>query len=447
MRNPARQKAEGRRQKLLALVRVFLAFAFCLFTSALASAQDPPAPTAAGAPAVPPPMLRVFLDCYQCDTEYQRQNVTFVDYVRDRADADLHVLVTTQDTGSGGSSWTVKFIGLGRFLRQDRTYTFTTEQTATSDDRRKAFARVFKVGLVGYAADTSIASQLDLTWTKPAAAAAAARDRWNSWVFRINLNANFNGERSSTSTSSRISFSSSRTTANWKMNVSIGGNVNKNTFKVEDDRTVRSQRDNWNVNGLVVKSHGPRTSSGLRASLSHDSFANLDQATRVAPAIEFDFFPYAESNRRSLAVQYTIGATRHNYKDPTIFDKLEETVPNHSVNVSMGLRQPWGSLNVYSELSQHLNHRDRWRQSVWGSTDVRLFKGFSFNVFAEYTKIKDQISLRKGSASTEEVLLRIRQLATDYSYFYGFGVSYSFGSIFDNIVNPRFSGGGFFFFF
>jgi hypothetical protein len=425
-------------------VSLFLTFALCPLPFALSSAfAQQTAPQGSSSTA---PMLRVFLDCYQCDTEYQRQNVTFIDYVRDRADADLHVLVTTQDTGSGGSSWTVKFIGLGRFQRQDRTYTFTTEQTATSDDRRKAFARVFKVGLVGYAADTTVAPQLDLTWTKPATA-AAARDRWDSWVFRINLNANFSGERSSTSSSSRISFSSTRTTANWKMNVSIGGNVNKNTFKVEDDRTVRSQRDNWNVNGLIVKSHGPRTSSGLRASLSHDSFANLDQATRVAPAIEFDFFPYAESNRRSLAVQYTIGATRHKYRDATIFDKLEETVPNHSVNVSMGLRQPWGSLNVYSELSQHLNHRDRWRESIWGSTDVRLFKGFSFNVFAEYTKIKDQISLRKGSASTEEVLLRIRQLATDYSYYYGFGISYSFGSIFDNIVNPRFSGGGFFFFF
>ena len=78
---------------------------------------------------------------------------------------------------------------------------------------------------------------------------------------------------------------------------------------------------------------------------------------------------------------------------------------------------------------------------------MRLFKGFSFNVFAEYTKIKDQIALRKGAASIEEVLLRLRQLATDYSYYYGFGISYSFGSIFDNIVNPRFSGGGFFFFF
>ncbi len=306
-------------------------------------------PSTPAASAQPVPMLRVFLDCYECDTDYQRQNVTFIDYVRDRMDADLHVLVTTQGTGSGGSAWTVKFIGLGRLQRQDRTFTFTTEQTATSDDRRKEFSRIFKIGLVGYAADTAIAPRLDLTWTKSAETTAAVRDRWNSWVFRVNLNGNFNGERRSTSASSRISFSSSRTTEDWKLNVSVGGNISKETFEVEADRTVRSQRDNWFTEGLIVRSHGPRTSSGLRAAISHDSFSNNDTSVRIAPAVEFDFFPYKESNRRSLAVQYTIGVSRYRYSEVTIFDKTEETVPNHSVNFSMGLRQPWGSLNVSSE--------------------------------------------------------------------------------------------------
>lgn len=48
------------------------------------------------------------------------------------------------------------------------------------------------------------------------------------------------------------------------------------------------------------------------------------------------------------------------------------------------------------------------------------------------------------SASTEEILVRQRELATGYQYEVGFGVSYSFGSIFNNVVNPRFRnvGGG-----
>jgi hypothetical protein len=166
-----------------------------------------------------------------------------------------------------------------------------------------------------------------------------------------------------------------------------------------------------------------------------------------APGIEFDFFPYAESTRRSLTVQYTIGAFRNDYREITVFDKLSETVPNHSVIVSLGLRQPWGSLGAYTSVSQHLNHTDRYRMSVSGSTDVRLFRGFSFNVFASYDKIRDQISLQKGSATRDEVLLRLRQLSTNYSYYLSFGFSYSFGSIYNNIVNPRFGGTGAIFFF
>jgi len=45
-------------------------------------------------------------------------------------------------------------------------------------------------------------------------------------------------------------------------------------------------------------------------------------------------------------------------------------------------------------------------------------------------------------ASTEDVLLKLRQLSSGYSYFVGFGVSYSFGSIFNTVVNPRFNNGG-----
>lgn len=45
-------------------------------------------------------------------------------------------------------------------------------------------------------------------------------------------------------------------------------------------------------------------------------------------------------------------------------------------------------------------------------------------------------------------MLRRRQaLATDYEYELSIGISYTFGSIFNNIVNPRFGGrrGGDFF--
>jgi hypothetical protein len=83
---------------------------------------------------------------------------------------------------------------------------------------------------------------------------------------------------------------------------------------------------------------------------------------------------------------------------------------------------------------------------MYGNADIRLFKGFSISLYGGYSKIEDQIALRKGAATQEEILLRLRQQATDYSFNYSLGFSYSFGSIFNSIVNPRFNGAGFFFF-
>jgi hypothetical protein len=420
---------------------------FSLGVSAFAQTTPPQTPPAAQTPAAPPAqaaqtpgLVKVFLDCYRCDDEYMRQNVTFVEYVRDRAVADVHVLVTTQETGGGGLAWTLKFIGLGRFQGQDRTLSFNTTQTATDDDRRKEFARVFKLGLIGYAADTTAGAALDVTYTKPKEGAAAApqHDPWNYWVFRVNGSLDMNGEQLSNSRSYRTSAEASRTTENWKLRFNGNQNVNRDKFQVDDETTIHSRRDSWSINGLVVKSLGPKWSAGVRSFLSHSSFSNTDRSFNFAPGIEYDFFPYSESSRRILTLLYSVGPTHFDYNEVTIYDKTSETIPKHSLDASLSLRQPWGSLGIFSSFSQQLNDPKFYRMVIFGSADVRLFKGFSFNVFGEYDKIKDLIGLPKGAASTEEVLLRLRQLQTNYSYFLSVGVSYSFGSIFNTIVNPRF---------
>ena len=49
--------------------------------------------------------LKVFLDGQNLQWDYIRTEIPFINYVRDRKDADVHVLITTQATGSGGSEY------------------------------------------------------------------------------------------------------------------------------------------------------------------------------------------------------------------------------------------------------------------------------------------------------------------------------------------------------
>lgn len=74
--------------------------------------------------------------------------------------------------------------------------------------------------------------------------------------------------------------------------------------------------------------------------------------------------------------------------------------------------------------------------------NLRVFRGLELNVFGQAARIKDQLYLSKEGLSPEEILVRRRQLGTDFQYFASVGLSYRFGSIFNNVVNPRFEGGG-----
>jgi hypothetical protein len=384
--------------------------------------------------------LRVFLDCqYECDTEFIRKELTFVDHVRDSQSADVHALITTESTGGGGLTWKIEFIGQGRFAGHDETLTFTTAQTDSGDIRRRALLRWLKLGLATHAAVAVGKADIDVTHTaKPAAETAAQRDPWNAWVFSLNTNGNFSGEATSNSSSFRFNTTASRVTAEWKFSINGNWNRNRSTFDVSETETVKSHTSSWNSSALAVKSLGPKWSAAARAAFSGSTFSNYDQTARLMAGMEYDFFPYAESTRRSLTVSYLLGVAHYDFKEITIFDRLNDTGMEHLLGASLGLRQPWGSLGLQSTFAQQLDDLSKNRFNVYGDADVRLFKGFSFNVYGEYSRIRDQINLRKGAASEEEVLLRQRQLATGFQYWAGFGVTYRFGSIYNNVVNPRF---------
>jgi hypothetical protein len=387
-------------------------------------------------------VLRLFLDCqYECDDEFITKELTFVDHVRDSQSADIHALVTTESTGGGGTSWTIQFMGLGRFAGYNERVKFTTTANDSSDQRRRALLKWLKAALATPAALASGKADFDVVMPKVDAAAAPAvkqKDPWNAWVFNLNTNGNISGEESSKYASYRFNAGGSRVTEAWKFSFNTNWNRSTSTFEVSDTETVESLTSSWNNTALAVKSLTPKWSAAVRATLNGSTFSNYDYTGRLMAGIEYDFFPYSESTRRSLTVAYMVGVAHYNFEEVTIFDKLTDTNPEHQLLASLGLRQKWGSVGFYSQWSQHLDDVGKTRFNIFGDADVRLFKGFSFNFFGDYSRIRDQINLRKGDIAEEEVLLRLRQLATGYSYYFGFGISYRFGSIFNNVVNPRF---------
>ena len=77
----------------------------------------------------------------------------------------------------------------------------------------------------------------------------------------------------------------------------------------------------------------------------------------------------------------------------------------------------------------------------YNNIDLRLFEGFSLEIRGIVSMIRNQLSLPKEEASETDILTRRREIATDYDYYLSFGFRYTFGSIYSNVVNPRFGSG------
>ena len=428
---------------LMRLTPVVLLLAGSALLPSASRAQVPVSPPAAATGDA----LRVFLDCNSpgCDFDFFRTEIKFVDYVRDRSDADVHVLVTTQGTGGGGREYTLAFLGQRRFAGRNNTLRYTSRQTESEDVIRRGLARTIKAGLVAYAVETPAGARIEIGYAAPTAAAEQAaparRDRWNFWTFSVGLNGFTNGDDNYDYTNVRGSFSANRTTEALKVNFGVNSFYSENSFNL-GDRTVTTLQRSSSVNSLAVRSIGNQWSAGGRSSISSSTFENQDLRVRVAPAIEYSFFPYSEATRRQATLQYTPGINYLDYEAQTIFGKTEEVLVDHRLTLAADIKQPWGSIDMSVEGSQYLHDLSRNRLNLGGGVDLRLFKGLRFRVDGNATRIRDQLFLSGEELTEEQILLRQRALQTGFRYFGSFGLTYTFGSPFNNVVNPRFGGGG-----
>ena len=400
--------------------------------------------------------LRVFLDCPNsfCDFDYYRTEITFVNWVRERTFAQLHLLITSQSTGSG-REYTLTFIGLERFAGAQDTLRYLSHSTDTDDDIRKGLGRTMRLGLVRFASKTPLGERIEVSYSAPAQAAAQVKDNWNYWVFNVRVNSNFYGEHSYKNTYMSGGLSASRITDAWKINLSTNQSYQQNDFLVPVyDSTGALIREDLSRNItrsyggdlLVVRSMGPHWSAGALGSVFSSTYSNQDITLKFGPGVEFNIFPYSQSTRKLLALRYNLSLASFNYRDTTIFNRLSEVRATQSLTVSLDVKQPWGSAGLSVEASNYLYDFSKNHLQIFGNGNFRLFKGLSFDFFSFVNLIHDQLSIQKGGATEQQVLLRRRQLATSYSYQGFVGLRYTFGSKFANVVNPRFgSGGGFFF--
>jgi hypothetical protein len=381
--------------------------------------------------------LKVFLDFNRGDRNFIRTQVQYINYVRDRNQADVHVMVTTRRSGSGGREYTFTFMGQNNYVSMNDTLIFFSNQTDTQDEVRRGYTRVVQMGLMRYVVHTPLARFINIAFNYRLPQRPVT-DRWDYWVFRINANTSMNGEQRRNRYHLNGYISANRITPNWKTRLSVNGTFNEENITLSDGGKVKNTRHSKDFSLLHVKSLSDHWSLGVSNWVSTSTYNNRKLSVGLMPALEYNFYPYVESTRHEIRFLYEIGMALNQYEEVTLFDKTEETLYFEKLSIIWENKKQWGQAEMELEGSHMFNDINFYRIELSSSLNLRLFTGFSLRLSGKIERIKDQISLAKEAGiDDQEVLLRQRELQTPYRYRANVGLSYTFGSIYTNIVNPR----------
>lgn len=388
------------------------------------------------------PIPSVYLDCGSCNVNYIRTNIEFVNYVRDQDDADIYLHITDQRTGGGGREYTLVFRGLGDFSTRTDTLRYSSSSTDSGDERRQGLNRRIKIGLIPFVSHTVAIRHLDVFYERPEAVdddEDEIDDPWNGWVFDVNVRSSINGQSSESNFGLFGGFEMERLTDQWKFRFRSRGEIRRRTLELSD-RTLDINRDWGDTWGMVAYSLSGHFSVGGYGRARFSRTGNIALDTYIAPAIEYNFFPYGEFQERRWIIQYQLTPSYRRYFNTTINLVDSEWIMRQEFMTQLRFDQPWGRIDVRLSGLNYFHDTSLNRLEINPSFNIRIMRGLSVNLSGRYRIINDQLALELPGdvdPNDPESILRGTQRPTSYDYSVSFGLSYTFGSIYNNVVNPR----------
>jgi hypothetical protein len=222
--------------------------------------------------------LAVFLDCGFCDETFIRQEMTYVDYVRDREVAHVHVLVTRANTGAGGAAHTFDLIGRGPFQGRDYSTVYTTNVGATEAEQRAGLLRTLQATLVPYLLQIPVGERLTVG-VEPLERAESGQgehpdDPWHNWTIEVYADGSADFESRQRSFDTRYGIYVNRVTEDWKIQLRPFFNDNYDRF-TQAERTITSTSRRDGFTGYVVRSISPHWSVGAFGDVFTSTFDNV----------------------------------------------------------------------------------------------------------------------------------------------------------------------------
>jgi hypothetical protein len=365
-----------------------------------------------------------------------KKEIPIINYVRDQKDAHVYIIGTSQRTGAGGYEYTFFLMGQHDFAGMVDTLKYSSRPADTVEKTRDGQISILKMGLMRYIMHTPLSGSVEISFTEQEQEDVNI-DAWNNWVIRFFMGGTLRGEKSSNLSNIWGGFGVEKVTEDWKIQITPDFGYTVQKFELEEG-DVTSIRKLVSFDALIVKSIGEHWSVGGQALFGSFSYSNYKLKTYIHPAIEFDIFPYSESTRKQIRILYSAGPVYQIYNDTTIYNKINEMLWGQRLNIAAEVVQKWGSLDASLGWRNYFHDWSKNFLSFNGSLNLRVAKGLSISLRAGASVIHNQLSLPAAGASDEDILLQQKELETQYSYFTNITLSYTIGSIYNNVVNPRF---------
>ena len=387
--------------------------------------------------------VKLYLDCsWHCDTDFLQREMSYIDFFRDAKSANLHIIVKGETGSSGGEIVTFRFIGVEEFEGVNNTLVLDVPVNTPEASKRELYLEVLKKGVYAYIIRTSNKDNVNISYieTEEKIENEEEKDKWNNWAFRTSIGGYFNGQESYSYSNSYLSLSANKITEESKFTSFVYINSSISKYKFENDPDVNVENKSKNANFTYVKSKGDHFSIGAKVNYSQSTFMNYDGSYKLSPCVEYNLFPYSESSEHRLSLLYGVSANHNDYSDTTVYFKTSENFASHLFELNYDNSQTWGSFSFSINGNQILDKDDlrKYNVRISSRTDWNITKGLSLNYSGSLNFDRAQIHLPLNGATYEEIILRQKELESNYFYYLNFGISYTFGSLKNNVVNPRF---------
>ena len=380
--------------------------------------------------------IKVFLSC-RCDNDFIKQNTLVFDYVRDRTLSDIEVFVFEITNASGGRNYSFEYKGKNNFQNIENRISTDIPKNLTFSEAREQLLKIYKLGMVYFMQNTTFQNQLEVNFHDVETKSDEfTTDQWKNWVFEVSGSFNFENETSIKEEEYNLGLGGDRVTEMWRVRSDFGMRRSVKFFS-GDEENYSSERKRTFFSGSVVRSLSNHFSTGVFGYYLNDTYQNYRSFVNFSPALEYNFIPYSEVLTKEVTLAYKVGYNFYEYFEKTIYGFLNQKMFNQSLTLNLRYREKWGSVYSYLVASQFLDQPDQNRLTLNNNINLRIIRGLSLRISGNFQLIRDQINLPSGEASIEDLLLRQRQISTDFQNRISLGLSYTFGSIFNNIVNTR----------